>query len=151
MSKPKAIWTENFTPPYRGLSKRNTTLHFKGLSLKGFLLRSPDDTLVYDADTGAPMDFAIANQPIGQYIGAGITHWTHICMDCITKFDVDINQTDAITTSNTSTGPSNKNPLCGVEWCENMSTHFYDFRGEGNAFVAAVRRVSSKQPIQKEG
>jgi hypothetical protein len=133
------------------MSREYATKHFKNLSAKGLLLKGPDHTLVYDADTGAPMDFAISNQPIGQYIGAGVTHWTHICMECIEKFNVDINQTDVITTNYTDQGQSSESPPCGVEWCENKSSHFYDFRGEGNAFVAAVRRVNSKQPIRKDG
>ena len=121
-------------------TREHTTKHLKKLALKGQLGRTYN-SLVYDADTGAPMDFAIENQPIGQYAISKVNHWTHICMDCITKFNVDINQTDVITTSNTDAGPQNENPPCGVEWCEKMSTHFYDFRGESDPFVAAVLRA----------
>ena len=132
------------------MTKENTTLHFKEMARKGWLLKEKDNSLVYDADTGAPMDFAIENMPIGKWIGKSPTHWTHICMDCITKYNVDINATDVITVSNTDAGPQHENPPCGVEWCENMSTHFYDFRVEQDFFVAAVLR-NRKPPDPKEG
>jgi hypothetical protein len=137
MSRHGPIWKENFLP--HQVKKKYFTKGSKG--------KLEDNTLVYDADTGAPMDFAIENMPIGQLVGASVTHWTHICMHCITKFNVDINQTDVITTSNSDGGYSRENPACGVEWCENMSTHFYDFRGNHDSFVAAVKRVAVKEEI----
>ena len=136
------------------LTKENTTLHFKEMARKGWLLKEKDNSLVYDADTGAPMDFAIENQPIGEYAISKVNHWTHICMDCIIKFNVNINQTDIITVANSPEGPSRANPPCGAEWCENTSTHFYDFRGENDPFVAAVLRTkheNSRPPSPKDG
>jgi hypothetical protein len=108
------------------------------------------NVLVYDADTGAPMDFAIENLPIGQLLGTYHDHWTHICMHCITKYNVDINKTDVITTANSPDGQSRENPPCGVEWCEHTSSHFYDFRGEKDPFVAAVLRTKMENSRQDE-
>jgi hypothetical protein len=104
------------------------------------------NTLVYDKSSGAPMDFAIENLPLiktNQFEGS--THWTHICPVCMDKYKVNRDNTEIITTVNTSSGSRRENPPCGVQWCRETSTHFYDFIGDKDPFVAAVRRVAHEQ------
>lgn len=101
-----------------------------------------DNTLVYDLKTGIPFDFAIENMMFGKMVEGQFSHWTHLCPACSDKYQMVATELDEIKDCLEKDTLSDRYMAhCGVVACPNEAKWFFDFNGDSDPFVAAVRRV----------